>query len=63
VSEAACEDGKIDSESLAGLPVMLGKGPQCHFSGVMREVELFDGALTAEEIAALSQRTDQSYDR
>ncbi|GAA3412330.1 LamG-like jellyroll fold domain-containing protein [Paenibacillus hodogayensis] len=60
VSKAVFDSGTIDSASLAGLPVTLGKGPQCHFSGVMREVELFDGALTAEEIAALSQEAERA---
>lgn len=60
VSKAVCDSETIDSASLAGLPVTLGKGPQCHFSGVMREVELFDGALTSEEIAALSQEAERA---
>ncbi|TNJ58380.1 LamG domain-containing protein [Paenibacillus hemerocallicola] len=54
VSEAACDAGTIDSAALAGLPLTLGKGPQCHFSGVIREVELFAGVLTADEAARLS---------
>lgn len=36
--------------SVSGLPLVLGKGPQCHYSGRIREVELFDRALAANEI-------------
>lgn len=32
------------------IPFVLGKGPQSHFSGMIREVELFDGALTEASV-------------
>lgn len=35
----------------AAVPFMLGRGPQSVFSGRLRELELYDRALTAEEIA------------
>lgn len=52
VSSASFAD--VRPNLLSGVPLILGKGPQCHFSGKMREVELYDSALSAEEIARLS---------
>lgn len=53
VSEAACDHQLIDSSALAGLPLTIGKGPQCHFSGTIREIELFAGALNSNEVALM----------
>lgn len=33
------------------IPLIIGQGPQCRFSGRIREVELFDAALTPEQVA------------
>ncbi|MBP1993237.1 LamG domain-containing protein [Paenibacillus eucommiae] len=49
VSSAPFPDS--DRPTLSGIPLVLGQGPQCHFSGKIREVEIYDGALSAEEIA------------
>ncbi|MBP1993299.1 LamG-like jellyroll fold domain-containing protein [Paenibacillus eucommiae] len=35
---------------LSMLPLSLGKGPQCHFSGRIREVELFDEAISIDQM-------------
>lgn len=60
VSEASflpnASSPSADAAALTGIPVTLGKGPQCHFSGKIREVELFDGALSPGEIATIHQQ-------
>lgn len=48
--QASDESGRASALSASGFPFVLGKGPQCHFSGRIREVKLFDRALAASEI-------------
>ncbi|MBP1993163.1 LamG domain-containing protein [Paenibacillus eucommiae] len=48
ISSAECKD--TTSLALDNVSLVLGKGPQCHFSGLIREVELWDSALSAAEI-------------
>ncbi|MBP1994936.1 LamG domain-containing protein [Paenibacillus eucommiae] len=59
-------DGRLVSEAPVGgavdplsgdVPLMLGSGPQCKYSGRIREAELYDGALTAGQIADLSRKS------
>lgn len=49
ISSAAFADSS--RKDVSGIPFILGKGPQCHFSGRLREVELFDFAMSSEEVA------------
>ncbi|MFC5402967.1 LamG-like jellyroll fold domain-containing protein [Cohnella soli] len=48
--QAVDESGRAAELSVRSLPFVLGKGPQCHFSGRIREVQLFDRALGENEI-------------
>ncbi|TMV43267.1 LamG domain-containing protein [Paenibacillus mesophilus] len=51
VSSAPIDPAKLND--LGSTPLVLGKGPQSHFSGKIREVELFDAAISEQEVADL----------
>jgi len=48
VSSSECPEAGLSR--LAHIPLVLGNGPQCRFAGRMREVELFDVALSDEQV-------------
>jgi len=48
--QAADASGRAAELAVGSLPMLLGKGPQCHYSGRIREVRLFDRALDGHEI-------------
>ncbi|MBP1988846.1 LamG domain-containing protein [Paenibacillus eucommiae] len=54
VSSAPIDPSKLSD--LSPTPLVLGKGPQSHFSGKIREVELFDTVMSKQEIADLYHR-------
>jgi hypothetical protein len=54
VSKEPIDPSKISDLSQASL--VIGNGPQARFSGSIREVELFDAALSEEEIARLFKK-------
>ena len=59
VSSSAAAFPATGEPLLADIPLMLGTGPQCHYSGKLRDVELFDGALAADDIAQLHGGTER----
>lgn len=46
------DSGVID---LSEVPLVIGRGPQCHFSGRIREIEIFDSAMSADEVSELNR--------